>query len=147
MRRVHDSAEREWIVEYIAELRDLMGLGHFTVTFQAYPPAEQDEVSTAAQIQIPDGKRDATIQVDPDFVDEPPEEQRETLVHELVHCHLADMGNMVYEDLKHPLGITAHAIFNDGFTRALEHATDAIAKAWAAQLPLPAPEHRAIKEN
>jgi hypothetical protein len=62
--------------------------------------------------------------------------QRETIVHELVHCHLDKMVNRFREVTRKTLGREAFEIALDSFDQVYELSTDSIASAWARMLPL-----------
>jgi hypothetical protein len=78
----------------------------------------------------------ASISVADNFRDHSAEEQRETIVHELLHIHLEVPWRMVQTDLAEPLGKVSYYIFCDSYRRALEYAIDGMSKALAKHLPL-----------
>jgi hypothetical protein len=82
------------------------------------------------------GRKVATIQVSKDFRNLKADKQRHTIVHELVHAHLAAPSNMVLNDLEKELNDTADRIFWAGFKRQLEYSTDSLASAIAKHLPM-----------
>lgn len=65
-----------------------------------------------------------------------PEEQREVVIHELVHCHMIDMREFIRSGFLNQVTQSTYDALNFGFDLAWEHATDQIARNWAFKLPL-----------
>lgn len=82
------------------------------------------------------GRKLATIRFCSDFRTLSPEDQRHTVAHELVHCHLESATNMVLNDLEECLGKPADRVFWSSFKRQMEYGVDALAAAYAKHLPL-----------
>lgn len=141
MERLHDPRVRRWLAGYVWSLKDAMGLRDWIVHVVSYPPVS-DERECHAVIHPEDGKHEATVKFDADFLDEDPEEQRYIVCHELIHCHLNQVQWQVEDDLPTLLGLSAHQAFFSSFTRNVETAVDSMARAWAELLPLP-PERSA----
>ena len=68
--------------------------------------------------------------------DQPLDELRQTVCHELLHCHFAAMWHQVRQDLLERLGQDAYDLFIASFERNMEYGVDAAATAWAEELPL-----------
>jgi hypothetical protein len=69
----------------------------------------------------------------------PPEQQRHVITHEMVHLFFENAWQCVEVDLKQVPGLSAatHAQFQQAFARQMEYGIDAVAAAWAPNLPLP----------
>lgn len=79
----------------------------------------------------------ARILIGESFVEASPEEQRATMVHELLHCHYAPLVEIVEETLPALLGKPAYHVFECSHDLALERCLEAQAVAFANLLPLP----------
>ena len=113
-------------------MADEMELRDWTIVLSDKPAPED----ALGYVKVTYGRKLATIDLTPDFRDCDLEEQRHTVVHELVHCHLEPATNMVLNDLEEPLGKQADQIFWEGFKRQNEYAVDALASAIAKHMPL-----------
>lgn len=65
-----------------------------------------------------------------------PEELRETVVHELVHCHLAPLWAQLRQDLLSPFGQETYDAFLASVERNMEFGVDALSVALAKHMPL-----------
>lgn len=120
--------------EYIRELADTMGLRDWTVGIAHDPPDADLECN--AQVHIPTGRKMAMISFPPTWMDRDPGEFRQTVVHELLHCHFAPLGWTV-EHTSPVLGMASYTLHYNAHQNAEEVAIDSIALAWAETLPLP----------
>lgn len=82
------------------------------------------------------GRKLATIRFEDGFRDLDPEQQRHTVAHELIHCHLESATNMALNDLDELVGAPAGRLFWAGYRRQIEYGVDALASAIAKHLPL-----------
>jgi len=81
-----------------------------------------------ASVDPRSGRKIGRLHFSEDFLNhEDPKEQRQTIVHELVHCLQAPFIR----------ALTAKGWEDPATTLAMEYTTDAIADAWAPFLPLP----------
>lgn len=124
--------DRKALVTYIRSTADQVGLKDWEVVLSDEPAAE----GKAASVQAAFGRKFARILIGKGFRGEAPEDQRDTIMHELVHLHLEPAADMVYRDLEKILGRPADAVFTNGFDRQLEYGIDALAGALAPHLPL-----------
>jgi hypothetical protein len=83
-----------------------------------------------ADISITEGQKHAKMRVRSDFKDRTPEQQRHTMVHEIIHIHLAGMQDSA-ADLEQHVGSVVYNLFDKSFLRALEYAVDGLADAFA----------------
>lgn len=127
-------AKRNAVTKYLNVLQAHMELRDWDVAVSE----EECENDYDARIYLTYGRKLARIVLSPDFLSGTPEEQRHTLVHELVHCHLEPACNMVQNDLQTPLNKSADMLFWAGFRRQMEYGVDALACALAPHMPLPA---------
>ena len=77
----------------------------------------------------PHGRKMLWVRLSESFLDSPPDRQRQTLVHELLHAHTAPM-NQLLRDL-----LDEHHF--DAYKLLMEYAVDGVAEEWAKSLPLP----------
>lgn len=123
-----DSAET--VTEALPELQRRLGLTHWDVTVPEQPA---DEDYDAYIVWVP-GAREAKLLLGPDWAEKTDESRLHTIVHELVHLHLADICDAISKDLPKLLGEPMFLAFWGQWERQMEHATNAISKAWAKEL-------------
>ena len=111
--------------EYVREVANRMELRDWWL-FLSHEPANE---GCNAQIQCVRARKSATIRIAPDFHLWSREDQRQTIVHELVHCHFAPFFNVVYRILPKK----ARELFEE----AVEYAVDPLADVIAKGMPLP----------
>lgn len=132
------------LAAYVRQVGDLMGLRdwHFrtTVTDDLHEggmenPDKDTFMAMASVLPVP-GQHKAQIRFSSLFrEDNDAETQREIVVHELVHCHLADMREFVRTGTLHHLAQATYDALSFGFDLAWEHTVDDISRAWAENLP------------
>lgn len=125
--------DRDALGRYVRDMADLMGLRDWTVGIASDPP-EDDEAN--ASVEVTFGRRYAMIKFSATWTERAPEEMRQTVVHELAHCHLWSMNQRIC-DLHNLLGTGTYEVMEKAYRENLELAIDAIAQAWAETLPLP----------
>lgn len=129
--------QKKAVKAYIAGIAGRMGLTDWCFLLSVEEQEVHGEgLNTLAWVSTTPGRRHAVVHIGPDFADLSPETQRMTIVHELIHCHLAPMQDQVENDLEPHLGRAADQLFSDSFRRNLEFSVDAMATAWAEDLPL-----------
>lgn len=119
-----DQAERDSWADYCRDLATRMGLGDWQVWFRLGEPAD----GALASVRLPYGRRVLEITVGGAFLNEDPEGQRDTLVHEILHGHFEPALALASEFLE--------AAPLRAFTRELEYGLDGVGHAWARSLPL-----------
>lgn len=122
---------RKAVCDHIALLAPKLRLADWTITCDF--TKESDEGSVAQIDRTPHSKH-ATICFGPDFLELAAAEQHQTLVHELVHCHLFGMHCLAEESLN-LLPTAAKKLSLALLTAQVEEATDALADALAPLLP------------
>lgn len=125
--------DRDKLGEYVRTLADAMGLKDWEYELDNKPP---DSETADAGIFNWYGQRHAQIRVNPKWPEWTAERLRSRIVHELVHSHLHCLDETI-PNLKSLLGEPAYTVASNFFNDLLETATDGIAVAWAATLPLP----------
>jgi hypothetical protein len=118
---------------YLRSVADVIELRDWEVVLADEPSEE----GTFGQARCRYGAKRIEIALPTDFPTASTlEEQRDTVTHELVHAHLDESHKLVEEDIVAPLGREARALAVSSYTRAIEHAVDALTKALAKSLPL-----------
>lgn len=126
-------ADFEEISTYLRACADLMELRDWTFNL-AYEEPKDDK--SGAAIECIYGRKWADVFIRGDAPERPIEEFRQTIAHELVHCHLIVMWQMVQTDLLPHLGQTAYDLYCDAFRRGMEYAVEALSESIAPRLPL-----------
>ena len=118
---------------YVDALRVPLKLSDWTIDVSDAP----SETDTFAQVDSTYGQKRATIRLCQGWDSVTPDDQRQTIAHELIHCHLCPAVEMATEDLNLYLSSGEMEMFRRGFTRTIEYAIDALADAISPLLPLP----------
>lgn len=118
--------------DYLGELCSRMRLRDWTVELSYEPDGEADH---AASVEIPHGRRCASIQLARNFARKTPEEIRTILVHELVHCHLDAVDTTLSQVLPTMIGQVGWVPLRELLARDLEVATDQLSEVLAQFLP------------
>jgi hypothetical protein len=126
--------DREELGRYIRHVADEMGLRDWSIGLvKRELPADQGE---QANVEVVYGRKLAKITLRETFRSEHPEDQRQIIVHELVHCHFEPAVGQVRCDLEDHLSRQADRLFWEAFKRNIEYAVDALAEAIAPRMPL-----------
>ncbi len=124
--------DRAALGRYVRWVANEMELRDWTVTIGA----DHCEPLLEGNATCTYGQRHLAIEFGEHFRDRDPEEQRETVVHELVHAHLDVCWKMVQADLADALGKPVYYVFCDSYRRAMEYSVDALSKTIAKHMPL-----------
>ena len=117
---------------YVAACLPVLSLGNWKVTILT-DVAPEDRY---ADIEPNDQAQTANLRVGNLFWAQKPDEQRLTIVHELIHLHLCRLDQTV-DRLEPVLGSAAWAPWAAVYEDVYERATDAIAEILAPQVDLP----------
>jgi hypothetical protein len=117
---------------YVAACLPVLNLGNWKVTILT-DVAPEDRY---ADIEPNDQAQTANLRVGNLFWAQKPDEQRLTIVHELIHLHLCRLDQTV-DRLEPVLGSAAWAPWAAVYEDVYERATDAIAEILATQVDLP----------
>jgi hypothetical protein len=128
-----NDAQHTAYTAYLRQLADLMELRDWRFTFAIELLKEE---RYAAECGITYGRRHACIRVNPETLDNAPEDIRQTFVHELVHCHTNPIRDQL-DNVEAQLGKAAYTTIHNATTDVLELATEALANALAPFMPLP----------
>lgn len=134
----------KWVGPYLRFLADRLGLRDWTIILKH---EVADEPDVYAAINPVEDRKLATIRLAEDFTDRTPDEQRHTLIHELLHCHHVPASDMVRLDLTDHLSQTSYDLFYASFRRHIEYMTDGIADSVAPLMPLPAELDKATRND
>ena len=85
-----------WVIRYVNKLKNMMGLSHWTILVQAKPCSPD----ALGETEVVHGQHLAKMYLHKDFRKDTPEDVRATIVHELLHCHMAVIEEAVNEMLK-----------------------------------------------
>lgn len=118
--------------EYIQKLKDKIGLRDWVIYLSKEPTSEGQH----ATFQAFYGQKRGIIEVNEDFRKYPAGYIRMTIVHELVHCHLAGSLDVMIHDLPDLLTADQYDSFFANYKRHLEFGVDGIATNWAKKFPL-----------
>lgn len=124
--------ERRRLAKYVAARAVDLGLRDWEFLFE---PTPSDD-GTMAQVTPTYGRRLAVVAFCADFHHKTREEQRQTVVHELLHVHFAAEAQAVIDATKQ-LSPSAAAIALDAYRMGHEYGVDALADAIAPLFPLP----------
>lgn len=125
------------LARYMAVIANEFGLRDWDVTLHAEEPGDGNDGGDAlASVECVYGRRKAHIRVASAFDEVTPEEQRNAVLHELIHIHTEPMRALLRTTLPKIMGLPAFETFWPAFTQADEHATDAIAAAIGDKYPL-----------
>jgi hypothetical protein len=118
---------RKAVEDYIVELQKVLRLQDWNITVDWTQPC--DEISLATNDPLEDQKY-ATITVSDKFIPLTPGVQTQTLVHEMIHCHLSTLTDLAEYTVKSLAKKEGNDIFLIAFSQVAELATDALADAF-----------------
>lgn len=129
--------DHEWDIlgDYIRWVANEIGLRDWAFLLQRDEPDDKEALAVVCPTY---GRKYATVRVCHEFRGIRPEEQRATIVHELLHCHLVLATDAVQQDLNNTMLMSrpTYLMFWEHFKRMVEYAIDGMADAWAKSLPL-----------
>jgi hypothetical protein len=117
---------------WIDEAKPIVRLGHWYIVAKDNPPENGDgqvDTDAFAGSYIRDNSDHASVHLGDSFWEESPEEQRETLTHELLHCHLYRLHAFIGDRLNKADRATASSME--------EIAIEQLSRIIAPLLPLP----------
>ena len=118
---------RQAFAPYVRDLADRLRLRDWTIYVRDDPPHDGECI---ASIHCVEGRKVANIRFNDPFLDDSPEDQRHTIVHELLHCHVNGAWDYAVDTF-------ATEDARRAFRRLAETAVDGLADAIAPLLPLP----------
>jgi hypothetical protein len=121
-----DPRRQAW-AGYVREVADRLRLRDWAVVVKDDGPEDGDAHASCHCVY---GRKLALIRLSDGFLDDPPEGQRHSVVHELLHCHLDDGYWFAY-------GRMPNGEAKEAFERFVEKGIDGLADAIAPLMPLP----------
>jgi hypothetical protein len=109
---------------YVRQLADILHLRDWRI--EVYEEAPSDSTATASCEPVT-GRKFGVIRLSESFLTDGKVDQRHTLTHELLHCHLGPMTRL----------LEAHDTFNPAVRLAMEYCVDGLTDAIAPLLPEP----------
>lgn len=124
----------DWDVlqNYVQSIRNQLGLRDWYLVIKHQPPENTAALASVFPIE---GRRFATLRVCAEFRELTATEQRQAIVHELIHCHLGEIQHYLSNILPKALGSVADTILEANRLK-IEYAVDAIAQEWAEAFPM-----------
>lgn len=134
-KRPWTTARKAAISSYVRKIANQLKLSDWDIrlTYSDKPAADSGQFAAA---HLCDNQRRCEVELCSDFLDMTREDQRDTVVHELLHCHLAvtsEAEDAVLGDVPVKLLRLSKAVLRT----ANELATDSLASAFAPLVPLP----------
>lgn len=120
--------------EYLRTLANTMGLTDWSFTLK-----DMEHEDALATITVSFGRQEACIELSPAFYAADPEEQRTTLIHELLHAHHAPVDELMENALPEALGKEALAVFAEAYRIMVERMIDPVSVAIANMGVIPLP--------
>jgi hypothetical protein len=133
--------DRKELGRYVRAIADEMSLRDWTFDVELGDADEGKDARPdgsrwgASCAPVP-GRKFATITLAPGQREEDPAELRQTVVHELTHCHFFGLWDTVRNDTLLPLGQQTYDMFIANIERHMEYGVDAMADALAPHMPL-----------
>lgn len=124
-------AQHEKLQAYAREVADQMRLKDWEIEVEKDEPEDDSDFACSGPAY---GRKYATIRVCDDFFKAKPDEQRQTICHELIHCCLAAPTRYV-DTLTDEHDLTKAQ--RKAFHSHLEYSIDGLADAFAPFMPLP----------
>jgi len=121
------------LMEYVGTMALAMGLRDWE--FSVHEGTESYDAM--ADCLVTQGTRHASLGFSHAFFELTPDLRRLYVCHELVHCHLSKMEDVVSDAIKPHVATPVLKSVMALHTDQNELATDAISRAWAPRLPLP----------
>lgn len=116
------------LVTYIGQVKSLLGLSDWRVDVDPEPCSQQYD----AYVTVVPGHKWAIIELGPTFADKPADEQRHTIVHELLHLHFDEVRGVLKRNLPDD---PMHRVIMNEHLNFIEHGVEAVASAVHVLLP------------
>lgn len=125
-------AMKKAVEDYIFMLKNSLALKDWTIFVDWI--GEMDNISYATNTPMED-TRYSTIQVNEKFLSLTPELQTQTLIHEVLHCHLHALSFLAENTVNYLGSKQASNVFDIAFSQALELTIDSLADAVSLLVP------------
>ena len=123
---------RKYVVEYIASLQGILRLRDWEIRVDFDSQCEEDELATMTPYE---DQRRCVMRFGIEFLELPFEEMRQTLVHEMLHCHMFQLHHMTERIIGSLGGDRAVRAGLPAINASVELTTDILADAFAPLLP------------
>ena len=136
-----------WVVRYVNKLKNMMGLSHWTILMQTKPSSPD----ALGETEVVHGQHLAKMYLHKDFRKDTATDFRATVVHELLHCHMAHLSEVVSEILQveddDPKGKAILKTTVNVLDYEIERIIDAISESLGKWMPLPdMPKDRVVQK-
>ena len=136
-----------WVIRYVNKLKNMMGLSNWTILMQTKPSSPD----ALGETEVVHGQHLAKMYLHKDFRKDTAEDFRATVVHELLHCHMAHLSEVVSEILQaEESDQKGQAILKatvNVLDYEIERIIDAISESLGKWMPLPdMPKERVVKK-
>lgn len=127
------------VTRYVNSLADLMNLSHYDITVKEDYVNVVDGGSVIASSTAGLNIATHVVSFAESFFTESPEEQRNSVCHELLHRHIDPLYRYIYgtSSIKDQVGTTVFALYEEIGGNIMEQVVDQITNGWALLLPLP----------
>lgn len=115
---------RQRWTSYIRQLADALHLRDWRIEVSEELPAGENSIASCQPVY---GRKYAVIRLSEGFLNDDHDEQRHTVIHELLHCHTGPMNRL----------LEAEESFTASVRQTMEYMVDGLADAIAPLLPLP----------
>jgi len=127
-------ARRKYVAEYLADAQLALRLSDWEITL-VFGVHSDPEGDTLATMTANEDQRRATMRFGKEFFDLNPNEMRQTIIHEMIHCHLFPAHHNAERTVIELGGKRAGKAFTIGMMSMIEVATDSIADSVAPFFP------------
>jgi predicted metallopeptidase len=125
-----DKKTKKRIKVFVKDLQKALRLKDWTITVNFKEKAGSDAYAVIDPLAE---SRHAEVRVSKKFLDLSEEIQRQTLIHELMHCHLFFIDGAMAHVFEKTLSKKQRKIVDRVLTTEIERATDSLADAFATQ--------------
>jgi hypothetical protein len=126
--------EKRVLETYVRDLANKLGLRDWIIELEWDITSDDDADADIIPLY---GRRCASIRFARSFRRQTPENQRYTVVHELLHCHMAPIDELVRRSAEGLLGSAGSTAVLVAYDQSSETAVDGIAASVAELLPVP----------
>lgn len=137
--KTKDDSIEPWVQRYINKLKNMMGLSNWTIVVSPNPSSPD----THGETEVVYGQHFAKMYLNKDFRKQPPEMLRDIAVHELLHCHMEPMIEVISEVIKastnqeEPSNVALHKTVVALLEYETERIVDSISESMGKWLPTP----------
>lgn len=123
---------REATLTYLGRAQEALRLRDWTITVDFSRPCDKKALATCTPMG---DSQHATVRFSAEFVELTPALRAQTLLHELLHCHLFPLEDFVVETMNVVASAKANVVFEVGHKAHIERTVDRLADSFAGLLP------------